>query len=84
MRSAIKELKLNSDVTIAMFDKKTRRINVYFKGRTGKPIYRESAKHGGWDILFQLRDQNKISMDELNEFEPSVYCEHVSFVWPKD
>lgn len=84
MRNAVKELKLNSDSTIAMFDRATRRINVYFKGRTGKPVYRESARRGGWDIVGKLAEQNGIGVHELVEFEPSVYGNRVSFVWPKN
>lgn len=79
---AIKHLKLNSDKTIPMFNRAANEINVYFKSATGKPIRHETKKHGdGWDILHAILKQNNMSMDQIDEFSPSIYANRVSFEW---
>lgn len=82
MNSAIKNLKLNSDITIAMFDRVNRLINVYFKNASGKPVRTETKRGDGWTILFQIAKQSNTTTDDLiNNYSSKIYAEKVTFAW---
>lgn len=81
MRLAIKELKLNSATTIAMFDRAANRINVYLKTKSGNPA-RKLINKSGWDVLAALADENFTSSTIICEdFDVEVNRNNVSFVW---
>lgn len=81
MKLAIKELKLNSATTIAMFDRPANRINVYLKTKSGKPA-RKLTNKSGWDILDALAEQNFTSSTVIcKDFDVKVNRNNVSFPW---
>lgn len=81
MKLAIKELKLNSATTIAMFDRATNRINVYLKTKTGKPA-RKRTNMSGWDIIQTVAAENNVTVKYIcDNFYPSINPHNVSFVW---
>lgn len=81
MKFAIKELKLNSATTIAMFDRVANRINVYLRTKSGKPA-RKLTNKSGWDVLDALAEQNcTLSVVICENFDVKINRNNVSFVW---
>ena len=82
MKSAIKNLKLNSDKTVLMFDSRFNNLNVYFRSGSNKPIRRETWRGDGWTILNMIAKQNHTTVNALvDEYSPSVFAEKVTFSW---
>lgn len=42
-----------------------RKLSIYFSGKTGKPIYHESKRRDGWDILNIISQSTGISTRDL-------------------